>query len=312
MKRMTVIIVLLVGHAFGQQPPTQWRFQRSIQPNARIPQAEQCVVLDADLFAKAAPGLRDVRLLQDGHELAFALDESHDETFDQHASALPPGAAPTGNRAQYETSLIIPAIQSKSPWQISKNPEAKDPVPSDGWFLSQGLLPAHVPVERVRLLPEASGQEALNLRVAQQTDQTAAETLEAIITRTRPAADFTIGANLQVAADVRAAVHGEMANVQAFVLEMRRREICYQPLSVAPLLLLFGNEHARPVRYEYAAHFQPSATPVLATLGPIETNPVFHEAVAQTVLTRGQRLLLAGCVAAAAFILTVVPLLRKH
>ena len=280
------------------EPPhvySGWQYERTVTLAAKAPEAEQCVVLDVATFAQAAPGLRDLRLLQDGREIAYALDESHDEAFDR-ASSIRAGGGEPGDRALYETSLIIPALPSNWPGPQPFNLNAQDHA--SGWFYGEGELPAHVPVERIGILPRPVTTAYLALAAWQQGDLRNREELDTVLTPQRPSADFTIGANLQVPAGINIGVHGAMPFVQAFVLEMRRRELCFQPLSASPLLLLAGNENARPVHFDYAAHFHPSATPLLATLGPVRPNPAYQVARDHWTprLTRLQRLLvLCAC-----------------
>ncbi len=265
--------------AFAQVVPphvySAWKQERVITLAAKAPGAEQCAVLDAATFAQAAPGLRDLRLLQDGREIPYALDESHDEAFDRASSARASGAGELGDRALYETSLIIPAHPLN--WAGAAGvTSSTSPDHPPGAFGGKGELPAHVPVERIRLIPAATADERLGLAAWQQTDLKNREELKTLLTRQRPAADFAIGANLQIAAGISMSVNGSMPLVEAFVLEMRRRELCFQPLSSSPPQLLLGNEKARPVHYDYAAHFHPRATPVLATLGPVIPSPMFQ------------------------------------
>ncbi len=274
--------VYVAPTAVCQMPPpraySDWQYERTITLAARAHVVEQCAVLDAVTFAYAAPGLRDLRLLQDGREIPYALDESHDEAFDRAAPFRARGLEGSmGDRALYETSLVIPAFPGQ--WAAAVGPNATD-HPA-GWFYGNGELPARVPVERVRLIPGTAAKEMLGLYAWQQTNRKDREEMKTEVTPDRPAANFTIGANLQVPAGINIGVNGTMPLVHAFVLEMRRRELCFQPLSSSPLELLLGNESARPVHYDYAAHFHPSATPVLATLGPIVPNVLYRPAAPQ-------------------------------
>lgn len=252
-------------------PFAAWKWERAIVPNPASPAAEQCAVLDASLFAGAAPGLRDVRLLQDGRELAYAIDISLDDSDGRAATV------PAVDRALYETTLVIPALPSQWPGPA---PAGRLPLPPDhppGWFYGKGVLPAHVPVERIRLDSSGTGTEFLALRAADISRLDHPEEMEATLTRESPAVAFTVGANLQHEAEVGLGVHGESGKVSAFVLEMRRREICYQPLSASPVTLLFGNTAALPVHYDFGRYFQPKATPLLSTMGTIHANPAFYQ-----------------------------------
>lgn len=263
---------LLISSERQSGAPTHaaWHWQRVIVPNVASQGSEQCAVLDASLFAAAAPGLRDVRLLQDGRELAYATDISYDD----HRGLA---SAADADRSLYEVALVVPAHRSAPSDPLDhgrdSSPLERPPV----WFSGEGLLPAHVPVERVRLNPAPAGIASLSLRAAEAGRPASAEFIQATVTPEHPSAAFTIGANLQQAAQVRLDVQGDPAQVPSFVLEMRRRELCYQPLSSSPLLLLFGNPAAPLVHYDYAAHYRPKAAPLLASLGPATANPQYRE-----------------------------------
>ena len=263
-------------------------------------------MLDADLFAKAAPGLRDVRLVQDGRELAYATDES----FDDRKPAR--GTAAVEDRALYETVLAIPLTAEGAGRLLPGLPSAL--MSRIG---GQAVLPAHVPVERVLLQQAPAAAEPLWLAASPRADLEPREELHGIVSASQPAVAFTIGANLQgpayVAARVGRATGGAGNDAGTLLLQMRRRELCYQPLSPSPLTLLVGNEKAHPVRFDYAAHYQPSATPLLATLGPAFANPAYRAPDERHLtMTRSHRLLLACSLAAAVFLLTITPLLRRR
>lgn len=308
--RPLLLFALAAVAASAPQPSvprtvSSWRWMRAITPAASAPMAQQCVVLDADLYARAAAGLRDVRLVQDGRELAFATDESFDDRTGSSA------AQTADDRALYEVSLRIMARPSEWPGFAGNGQANTRPEHPPGWFYGSDLLPAHVPVERVRLDPAPAGTEFLGLRAAEKDDLRNAEVLETTLTPAHPTAAFTVGANLQQDADIGIGVHGDGSVVNSFVLEMRRRQMCYQPRSAAPLLIFLGNENARPVHYEYAAHYQPTGTPLLARMGPVQPNPAYrpHEPH-RFQITRTQRILLALSLSIALFLLTAVPVLR--
>ncbi len=77
-----------------------------------------CAVLDAEVFAKAEPALRDLRLVQDGEEVPYAVEESYDE------ESLRSGVTRPEDRSLYE-------------------------VAAEGGVGAALRLPAKVPVERV-------------------------------------------------------------------------------------------------------------------------------------------------------------------
>ena len=309
---------LIFAAAVGMLPvPTSrhysaWQYQRTVAPAPEAPLSGQCVVLDAAAFAHAAPGLRDLRLLQDDREIPYALDESHDPAFDQAALSNTDKATSLGNRAQYETSLLIPAYPShKAAVAGLTTSITADHLP--GWFHGEADLSAHVPVERIRVLPAPSANESLRLDAWQSTNQKDHESLEALLTPQVPAVNFTIGANLQHTAGIRIDVHGPMPLITVFALEMRRRELCFQPLSPKPLTLLLGNGNARPVRYEYARNFHPTPSPLLATLGPVQPNPGYGIGTVRQIQTFAlDRILLAISAGGALMMLVSASLHRRR
>lgn len=264
-------------------------------------------MLDADLFARSAPGLRDVRLVQDGRELAYAIDISQDE----------PGAAGAGgstvDRALYEVALVLRAYPSEWAGVAGNGQQWSRPDHPPGWFYGMGSLPAHVPVERIRLDSAVAGTEFLRVSAAEANRLRDAETLDTTLTPEHPAAAFTVGANLQQDADIRLNVNGDMKTIGSFVLEMRRREICYQPLTGSPVSLLFGNVSASPVHYAYGMHYQPKATPLLSSMGPIHANSAFHQAsTPRAAWSERVRLMVAIAGCALALLLTVGSLMRRR
>ena len=296
-------------------PLARSRWQRVLTAPQPLPAAEQCVVVDADLYAHAAPGLRDVRLVQDAHEIPYATDVSFD---DRTGDA---GAPPADDRAQYETVRVLPLAPAHR--------DDGDGGMPGRWF-TEDLISAHVPVERVRLEPAPAVATQLSLRAAARMNLAQAEELRTTLPPGRAAVPFTIGANLQDEADIsvmvqaaeaRAKAGGSGAVVsargdvpvapQAVVLEMRRREICYQPLSAAPVRLLLGDADALPPHYDYALHYQPKASPLLATMGPMQPNPdhVPPVEVQRFRMRARRRFAIALGAAIAAFLLTAVPLL---
>ncbi|MGI4755870.1 MAG: hypothetical protein ACRYGF_03365 [Janthinobacterium lividum] len=311
--------------SFGAPAPTRyraWQWQRSIQPAEHAPADEQCVLLDAEVYAAASPGLRDVRLLQDGHEIAYALQESYDKPA-LHAG---PDGKQLLDRSVYTTVLQIPLKEVRS--------EGSPLLDGSGLTAyGEAMLPGHVPVERIALVPD---QAMLARPIEGQTSPTvvhlylsatptarlgssalqpiAAEVIEDNLDADQPVEQTAIGANLQSSARVAVTVQRGSRQYSNVLLQMHQRSICYQPLSSAPLLLLYGNEDARPVRYDYSAHYRPTSAPLFGLLGRAELNPGYHAKAATASewrITRLQRLLLAVGVALVGFLLTAVPLLRK-
>ena len=275
----------------------RWQWQRTVRPAAVSPAAEQCVLVDADLYTKAAPGLRDLRLLQDGRELAYALQESYDAgALDSHAPARM-----LADRSLYTTVLRIPLNAA--------------PTTQSG----AALLFRHVPVERMELVPSGgSGQVHFRLLASPTEDRAHAgqrapaepEVIDDELSAASPVEITALGANLQNDASVAIAVDGG-ARFSEVLLQMHQRSICYQPLSRSPLVLLFGNPDARPVHYSYATNFHPVAKPLLAIMGPTEPNPAYRRTTPQHLFTRQSRLMIALVVGMAAFLLTALPLLRR-
>lgn len=293
------IAALLFVPAPPSGPLAQSRWQRVLTPSLPLRQAEQCVVVDAALYAHAAPGLRDVRLLQDGREIPYATDVSFDDRTGEA------GAPPPDDRAQYEPVRVL---------SLAPAPRGDGEAAETGHYFTEDLISAHVPVERVRLTPAPSSVVQLSLRAAARMNLAEAEELHTALGPARAAAPFTVGANLQDEADISVSVRQghDVPPPQSVVLEMRRREICYQPISASPIRLLLGNAGADPPHYDYALHFQPKASPLLATMGPMQPNPDYVAPV-QPVrfrMTTGLRLTIAAIVAIGAFFATAVPLLR--
>ncbi len=282
------------------------RWQRVLMPPAATPMAAQCAVVDADLYAHAAPGLRDVRLVQDGQELPYAMDVSFDTRV---GDAAPP---PADDRALYEPVQTIPLV----PQPVAGVAGQQTGSVPDTYF-NETLLSAHVPVERVRIVPAPKAEARVELHAAARMNLAQAEELRTTLTPDKPVVPFTIGANLQEPADILVRVVDRSGAPQAIVLEMRRREICYQPRSMSPVHLLVGDAMAEPPAYDYALRFQPTAHPLMAAMGPMMTNPAYQAPAAAAPILRstaGLRwtvmlVILLGSLAVTAF--AVVELRRK-
>jgi len=238
------------------------RWQRVLTPPAGLPRAEQCVVLDADVFAHAAPGLRDVRLLQGNRELAYAIDESHD------ARETGSGPLPLDDRSIFDTVGVAPL-------GVSSDTGAR--------LRATFLLPPHVPVERITLRGATAAPLQVHVSATPQVPfQAAAPESEIVHLEAAPgrlSLPVTLGANLQNLAAVAVVVAPAVPQLQSVAFEMRRREICFQPISTEPVRMVFGDDAAQPVHYEYAAHYKPTGTPLLATMGPVETNAEYRQPV---------------------------------
>ena len=292
---LAALSALPVPVSIPHAPPRYraWQWERTVQPAPSAPADEQCVVLDADLYAASAPGLRDVRLLQDGQEIAYALQESYDERA-LHTEG-------DGDRSVYTTVLTVP-------------------LSGEGrWEQGAAVLPQHVPVERIDLIENAAPalpSGAIHMRLVVTPNAAApvvGEVIEVDLAAASPVERTAIGANLQRSARVDLGIDPGEGHYSKALLQMRQRSLCYQPLSAAPLLLLYGNADAPPVRYAYAAHYQPRAQALLASFGPAQRNEDYHpKAQKPFTLTRNQRSSLAVFVAAAGFLLMAVPLLRRR
>jgi hypothetical protein len=283
-----------------------WKWERAIVANPASPAAEQCAVLDSVLFAGSAPGLRDVRLLQDGHELAYAIDESVDE----HATS-------DNDRSIYDT--VATTAFTATDVREGVSPGRHESVDR----IATAYIPARVPVERLRLIVDDTGHRADLVPHAMQVTVVARPQApdhmprepEIVALQAAPEhllLPVTLGANLQDSAGVTVHVDPAPASLLRVALEMRRREICYQPLSGSPVTLLFGNAKARPVHYEFGRNYQPKAMPLLSTMGPTHANPAFHEAAARRPgLSLQVKLILAMLACAFALVLTLRPLLLR-
>lgn len=283
-----------------------WRWQRTI--TLAHPAQEQCVVLDAEVYARSAPGLRDVRLLQEGREVAYALEESSDEHYS------PAGGAP--DRSLFTTVLQVPLHRAAAGSGQSFH------------VVGSGVLPARVPVERILFVPSlqeatqrsksfiAGQSQHFRLVATTTTDPlrpaaAASEEIEGEVAAAQPSDLTAIGANLQDSATIDVAVDADSETYASVSLQMRQRSLCFQPRSEAPLLLVLGNDAARPVRYDYALHYKPVAVPLLGALGPVERNPTYRAAPrAQAFhVSRTQRLVLASAAVIAAVLLLTLPLI---
>lgn len=276
------VVPVAKGQRVDAVPVSAARWQRILVPPANNPTAEQCALVDADLYAHAAPGLRDVRLLQDGRELPYAMDVSFDTRVGE---AAPP---PPDDRAIYQIVQVI---------ALRPQPTGIDGTPP-GSYVGESLLSAHVPMERIRLDPAPPGAATIDLYAAARMNLRQTEEMHATLTSAQPAKPFTIGANLQEEADVLVRVHQPGPAPKGVVLEMRRRELCYRPRSASPIRMLLGNTNAQPARYDYALHFQPSASPLMAAMGPLVANPAYRQAQPAKPVLRSSAELRLGVTAA--------------
>ncbi len=248
------------------------------------------MVLDGELYARAAPGLRDVRLLQGGHEIAYALEESFDEPALSH---------PDKDRTVYTTVLRIPLQEVHAARSSSEG--------AGPGYGGSAMLPAHVPVERMQLEPVAQGLAAAGhtpvpislvatpraLAALPEGGPARSERIGGTPAAAAPVEVTALGANLQNDATVSVAVRS--AYFAAVLLQMRQRLLCFRPLGAAPVVMVFGNERARPVRYDFSTLYHPLATPVLGQLGPVQVNPAYRRPAAHAPLWTTRRSVLLLC-----------------
>ncbi len=292
-------------------PSGGFHWQRTITPPPKAPLAQACVVLDTQTFANAAPALRDLRLFQDGIELPYAVEESYDPR------ALESGVTTADDRSLYETSLVAnlsPRLNAIAPGdgidRDSRTHQPLKPGQIDSWIgvYDNIEIPAHVPVERVRLEPAPDSPVSLQIFAteADTTRDPPSESIRGALDAQHLALPFTLGANLQHPATLGIlAEHGEQVYRRA-VFEMRRRSLCYQPRSASPLTLYLGGGEAMTAKtYSYASSFSTAVERPYATVGPLVPNPENTDTpVRHGLLTQRRRMLLAAALAGAFFIIS--------
>ena len=287
-------------------PSGGFHWQRTITPPPGAPLAQACVILDAQTFANAAPALRDLRLFQDGIELPYAVEESYDPR------ALQTGVTTADDRSLYETSQVAnlqprQAVAARSgdsrTGQPSKPGETDAPVGDYGTV----QIPPHVPVERVRLEP-APGSPVL-LEISATEDNSArhpppAESVSGRLDAQHPGLPFTLGVNLQHTATIHIAVEQGDQVYRRAIFEMRRRSLCYQPRSAAPLTLYLGGGEAMTAKtYSYASNFSTALDRPYATVGPLMPNLDNSTTPAVSGFFTARRRMLLAAALAAAFLL---------
>jgi hypothetical protein len=307
-----LVPIALASVAFAQAPMgmqttagplAREHWQRTLLLPAGHPAVEQCVVLDADLFANAAPGLRDVRLLQGDRELQYAVAESHD---DRETVAEP---MPADDRSVFDVVAEAPLGGEM----------AQAAVPNTR--VATFVLPAHVPVERITLSGALQQPADVQVRATPTSGTLGSGSPESEVVALMAHAGqaslpVTLGANLQKDATVSVSINSRDP-VNRVKLEMRRRELCYKPITDAPVRMVYGDSEAQSIHYDYALRYKPTATPVLATMGPREANPLYEPPVAVQpfFLTLRQRLGIAIGLCVGMIFVTFAALarmLRKH
>ncbi len=288
-------------------PAGGFHWQRIITPPPGAGTQHACVVLDAATNANAAPALRDLRLFQDGTELPYVIEESYDER------ALNSGVTSDDDRSEYEVVSVIPLSRVGIGAVAGALPSG-----ATGYQGSARVL-AHVPVERVRLEPAPTWPTSLQLTASTLPNTThvgavapRAEVVQTLLLPQRATWAVTLGANLQSAADLQVNIPVAPPTLQRVFLEMRRRSLCYQPRSAAPLVLYLGSGQGIAAKvYGLSNGFSVSADRPYATMGPLEPNPDLQHATLHPV----SRLLIAIAVLGGALLLTAgigLELLRKE
>ena len=264
MRFFTVLAFTALAMGSSDLPWSRFRWQRSILPPASAPSQAACVVLDPAIFSHADPGLRDLRLYQDGQEIPFAVEESLDRRALETGSSLP------DDRSLFETSI---------------EPRGVTPMPSAGGvsgaapdqlrpFIAHFDLPSYIPVERLRLLPAPTSRVVVSVSAADVAAPQHTEYIHGELDAGHPVLPLTIGANLQHRAYVDVQLLGATADTRV-AFEMRRRSLCYQPRSASLLTLFLGSPGMAAPQYDYARRFSPETSRPLASLGALQTNPAF-------------------------------------
>lgn len=300
---MPVLIAAAILLTPPGTPAGGFRWQRIITPPPGAATQQACVVLDAATFENAAPALRDLRLFQDGTELPYVIEESYDER------ALNSGVTPDDDRSEYVT-VAQGSLGGRVPPGAPGHAGATSAEHDRGGFEARLLVPAHVPVEQVRIEPEAG--RTRQVRVLARTLSTGQqEAEEHSLSPEQTAFAFTLGANLQKEAEVRVIDEQPGERTEQVFLAMRKRSLCYQPRSAAPLVLYLGGGQGISAKtYGLANGFSVSANRPYATMGPLEPNPDLDRPAHHPV----SRLLIAIAVLGTALLLTLwigLELLRK-
>ncbi len=171
------------------------------------------------------------------------------------------------------------------------------------WSTATMVVPAHVPIERARFVlrpdfhqdflrnatiaatPTVKGWEATGaaegvsgniFRVAR-----AATTSVPAIDAAALTINTIIGANLRSAAKVTATIeNGASAPlpIERVDLEMRERRLCFEAHRGVSYTLRYGDTELSAPSYSYAHRFAASANPIVAELGPEQTNPNYVRA----------------------------------
>ncbi len=172
--------------------------------------------------------------------------------------------------------------------------------------IARFTVPAHIPVERVRLTlaPTKSPNLSRPILITSHTigePDSSGEQIRGTVNRIRitragvalsldqltvPA---TLGANLQKPAEVQVAIENGSDTplpIASVALESRERELCFTAATTAPLTLLYGDPKLDPPHYDFEQRFRPNPAVHHATLGPEQPNPLFTPREESRPLTR--------------------------
>lgn len=86
MKAALALVLLQVTASFASAAPQYEQYQRSVIAPSTSGQA--CAVVDAQVFANAAPSLKDLRLYQDNREVPYAVTLSESEQLDSERAQV--------------------------------------------------------------------------------------------------------------------------------------------------------------------------------------------------------------------------------
>lgn len=120
MKWFATGLALLVAATAPSPQPSDFRYQRQLTAPAVSGADQTCAVLDSDVFAHAAPALRDLRLFAGGHEVPYATTVSEPAT---------PEAEPARvlNLATHGDAVVFDLLMPGHPYtEIELNLNAKD------------------------------------------------------------------------------------------------------------------------------------------------------------------------------------------
>ena len=194
------------------------------------------------------------------------------------------------------------------------------------------ILPAHLPIERVRvtLLAGKTSNFSRSVLITSHVvgePESSGEQIRGTIARvhsTRGAAALNLdqlsisailGANLQKPAEVDVAIDNAEASplpLASIALETRQRQICFDVPTAASLKLFYGDPKLEPPQYDYQQQFRPSQAMHHAVLGPEQVNPHYVPREDTRPLTkRHPRTLALGTIIALCLLALIVLRSRK-